>query len=382
MQGSSTSRPTELILLMLFLNPDGVVAALGGDWMTREAFVQRMNDATLGAFDIASTYLGLKLGFYRSLAQDGSATAAGLARRTGTDERLVREWLEQQGATELLAATNEGGEWRFALAPEHADVLLDPDAPDGVGGTVLSLVAELAQVPRLVESFHSGVGIPYADYGPDEAEGQAMGTRPVYRAEIESWLTAVPGLAERLADGSARVLDIGCGTGWSSVSIAQAYPGVTVDGIDLDPGSIEAAQRVAIAEGVTDRVTFEVRDAATLSGAGYDIATMFEMLHDLARPVEALRAAREALGPAGVVLVADEPVGDAYAGPADENERRHYGWSLLHCLPASMAEPGSAATGTLMRPDTVRNYARAAGFATVEVLAVDSVAFRLYLLRP
>ena len=350
--------------------------------MTREAFVQRMMDSTLGAFDIASTYLGLKLGFYRSLADDGPATAAELATRTGANERLVREWLEQQGATELLAATRDGGEWRFALPAGHADVLLDPDAVDGCAGTVLSLIADLMQVPRLVESFRTGVGIPYADYGPDEAEGQALGTRAVYRLEMESWFAAIPGVAERLAGGSARVLDIGCGHGWSSVSIAHAYPGVTVDGVDLHPGSIETAQRLAVAEGVTDRVSFAVRDAATLSGAGYDVATMFEMLHDLARPVDALRVAREALGPGGVVLVADELVGDAYAGSADDTERRHYGWSLLHCLPASMTEPGSAATGTLMRPDTVRRYAREAGFASVEVLPVESVAFRLYLLRP
>ena len=350
--------------------------------MTREAFVQRMSDATLGTFDVASTYLGLKLGFYRSLAEDGPATAAELAGRTGTDERLVREWLEQQGATELLAAARDDGEWRFELPAGHADVLLDPDALDGVAGTMLSLVADMAQVPRLVESFRTGRGIPYADYGPDEAEGQAIGNRPVYRLEIKSWFAAVPDLAGRLAGGSARVLDIGCGAGWSSVSIARAFPGVTVDGVDLNPGSIEAAQRLAVAEAVTDQVTFEVRDAATLSGAGYDVATMFEMLHDLARPVEALRIARGALGPGGVVLVADELVGDAYAGPADETERRHYGWSLLHCLPASMTEPGSAATGTLMRPDTLRSYARGAGFATVEVLPVESVAFRLYLLRP
>ena len=118
--------------------------------MTREAFVQRMNDATLGAFDIASTYLGVKLGFYRSLADGGPATAAELADRTGTNERLVREWLEQQGATELLAATNDEGEWRFALPAEHAGALLDPDALDGVASTVLSLVADMAQVPRLV----------------------------------------------------------------------------------------------------------------------------------------------------------------------------------------------------------------------------------------
>ena len=201
--------------------------------MTREAFVQRINDSTLGAFDIASTYLGVKLDLYRALADRGPATAAELASRTSTNERLVREWLEQQGASELLIATYDDDEWRFALPPEHADVLLDPDALDGVAGTMLSLVADLVQLPRLVESFRTGDGIPYADYGADEAAGQAMGTRPVYRAEIKSWFAAVPGLAERLAGGSAPVLDIGCGTGWSSVSIAQAYPGVTVDGVDL-----------------------------------------------------------------------------------------------------------------------------------------------------
>jgi 2-polyprenyl-3-methyl-5-hydroxy-6-metoxy-1,4-benzoquinol methylase len=349
---------------------------------TREQFVQRIRGATLGTFDIASTYLGLKLGLYRSLAEDGPATAAELAARTGTNQRLVREWLEQQGASELLVASDEDGEWRFALPREHADVLLDPDATDGVAGTALSLVADLVQLPRLVHSFRTGEGIPYADYGPDEAEGQAMGTRPVYRTEMAGWLAAVPGLVERLAAPGATVLDIGCGVGWSSVSMAQVHPQVTVHGVDLDPGSIEEARRVAEAEGVTDRVTFEVRDAATLAGAGYVLATMFEMLHDLARPVEALVAAREALAPEGVVLVADELVGDAFAGPADDEERRHYGWSLLHCLPASMTEPGSAAIGTLMRPQTMRAYARDAGFTSVEVLPVESEAFRLYLLRP
>jgi 2-polyprenyl-3-methyl-5-hydroxy-6-metoxy-1,4-benzoquinol methylase len=352
------------------------------DAMAREAFVERINQATMGVFEVASTYLGVKLGLYQSLADEGPATAAELAARTGTDERLVREWLEQQGATQLLTATRDGDQWQFALPPGHAGPLLDPDALDNVAGTSLSLVADLAQVPRLVESFRTGVGIPYVDYGPDEVEGQAMGTRPVYKAEIKDWFAAIPDLAGRLADGSARVLDIGCGVGWSSVCIAQAYPGVKVDGVDLDPSSIEAAQRVAAAEGVTDQVTFEIRDAATLSGAGYDVATLFEMVHDLARPVEVLRIAREALGPDGVVLVADEPVSDAYAGPADPREQRHYGYSVLHCLPASMTEPGSAATGTVMRPDTLRAYAREAGFASVEMLAVESVAFQLYLLRP
>ncbi len=349
--------------------------------MTREAYLQRMNAAALGAFDVASTYLGVKLGLYQSLADHGPSTAAELADRTGTNERLVREWLEQQGATELLDASDESGEWRFALPDGHADLLLDPDEIDGVASTVMSLVGDLAQVPRLVESFRTGIGIPYADYGPDVAAGQAMGTRPVYRTQMKDWFDAVPGLPEKLA-GGARVLDIGCGIGWSSVYIAQAYPDATVLGVDLDEHSIDTAKKVAEEEGVSDRVTFELRDVGTLAGAEYDVATMFEMLHDLARPVEVLRVARAAVEPDGVVLVADEPTNDAYVGAADEEERRHYGWSLLHCLPASMSEPGSEATGTVIRPATVRRYAQEAGFSAVEVLPVDESSFRLYLLKP
>ena len=360
----------------------------------REIFARRLTDATSGAFDVAAAYLGLRLGLYRSLADHGPTTSAELAERTSTNERLVREWLEQQAATEVLEATrddatqhggsaardSEAGAWRFALPAEHAVVLLDPDAIDGMGGTVRSLAAELAMVPRLVESFRTGRGIPYAEYGPDEADGQAMSTRPVYRSQLSSWFVALPEVSARLAGG--KVLDVGCGLGWSTVSIAKAFPTAQVDGVDFDLASIEAAREIAKQEGVSDRVRFEVRDAAELAGAGYDLVTFFEMLHDLARPVEALRAAREALAPGGVVLVADEITADAFAGPADEADRRHYGWSLLMCLPSSMSEPGSAATGAVIRPATVRAYADAAGFASTEILPIESLAFRFYLLRP
>lgn len=347
----------------------------------REIFARRLTDATSGAFDVAAAYLGLRLGLYRSLADHGPTTAAELAERTSTNERLVLEWLEQQAATEVLEATrdSEARAWRFALPAEHAAVLLDPDAIDGMGGTVRSLVAELAMVPRLVESFRTGRGIPYADYGPDEADGQAMSTRPVYRSELPSWFLALPEVSARLAGG--KVLDVGCGLGWSSVSIAKAFPTAQVDGIDFDLASIEAAREIATQEGVSDRVRFDVRDAAELASAGYDLVTFFEILHDLARPVEALRAARETLAPGGVVLVADEITADAFAGPADEADRRHYGWSLLMCLPSSMCEPGSAATGAVIRPATVRAYAGEAGFASTEILPIESVAFRFYLLR-
>jgi 2-polyprenyl-3-methyl-5-hydroxy-6-metoxy-1,4-benzoquinol methylase len=339
-----------------------------------------MRDATSGTFDVAAAYLGLRLGLYRSLADDGPATATELAERTATNERLVREWLEQQAATEVLDAHVDAGAWGFALPAEQATVLLDPDALDGVGGTVHSLIAELAMVPRLVEAFRTGRGIPYADYGPDESQGQAMSTRPVYRTELPTWFAALPEVSARVAGG--RILDVGCGQGWSSVSMAKTFPAARVDGVDFDVASIAVAREVAEQEGVADRVNFEVKDAAELAGAGYDLVTLFENLHDLARPVQALRAARAALAPGGVVLVADEITAEAFTVPVDDAERSHYGWSLLVCLPTSMSEPDSAATGTVIRPATVRAYAEAAGFASTETVPVQGATFRLYLMRP
>jgi 2-polyprenyl-3-methyl-5-hydroxy-6-metoxy-1,4-benzoquinol methylase len=352
------------------------------DGTPRERFGRRLMDATNGAFDVATAYLGIRLGLYRSLADNGPATAAELAARTGTNERLVREWLEQQAASEILQSTRQTDGWRFRLPADQAAVLLDPDALDGFAGTILAQIASLAVVPRLVDAFRTGTGVPFADYGADMIEGQAASTRPVYQAELPTWLAAIPDPRGRLSGGSARILDIGCGLGWSSIGIARSLAGAHVDGVDLDRASIEVARSLAAAHALTDRVTFEVRDAASLAGAGYDLATMFEMLHDLAHPVEVLRAARQAVAPGGLVLIADEITGDEFNGPADETDRRHYGWSVIHCLPASMTEPGSAATGTVIRSSTVRAYAEAAGFSSVEILPVDSVAFRLYLLRP
>jgi len=352
----------------------------------RQQFGERLLGSVSGAFDIAAAYFGIRLGLYRSLADDGPATSTELAGRTGTDERMVREWLEQQGATEVLDVDRDGdGTLRFALPPEHAAVLLDPTALDGMAGSIRSLMAELCMVPRLLDTFRTGVGIPYADYGPDESEGQAMSSRPLYEAEVASWLRAVPGIGSRLAAGDGagvRLLDIGCGSGWSSVNMAKAWPALVVDGVDLDAASIAAARANAEAEGVADRVRFEVQDAAELAGAGYDLATMFEMLHDLARPVEALAAARAAVGDDGVVLVADERTRDRYELPATPIEQRHYGWSLLHCLPAALTVPDSAATGTVIRPTTVRTYATRAGFRQTTLLPLHSEAFHLYVLHP
>ena len=346
----------------------------------RAEFLDLMTTATDGALIMAGVYLGAKLGLYAAL-QTAPATSVELAERTGTDERLVREWLQQQTTAGLLTASRGVDGWSYGLPTELAALLLDPDDPDRVTGSVLSTVAELLQLPRLLKTFRTGRGIPYDDYGADESTGQAMSSRGLYRAQVPQWVDALP-LARHLHERGGRILDVGCGHGWSTITMAEAMPSVTVDGIDLDPASIAAAEVNRVGSRAADRVSFQVRDAAQLAGAGYDLVTMFEMLHDLSRPVEALRAARAALTVDGVVLVADEPTAEEFLGRRDATEARQFGWSLLACLPMSLVEPGSAATGAVMRPSTLRRYADEAGFSSVDVLDADTKLLRLYLLRP
>jgi SAM-dependent methyltransferase len=164
--------------------------------------------------------------------------------------------------------------------------------------------------------------------------------------------------------------------------VAQAFLYAQVDGLDADPGSIADARRHAEEAGLNGRLRFLEGDAAGLAAHGpYDLILMLEALHDLARPIDALAAARAALAVGGTVLVVDERVADRFTAPGDELERMMYGWSVAHCLPAQLAEEPSAATGTVMRADTVRQFASLAGFAGVEVLPVENDFFRLYRLH-
>ena len=212
-------------------------------------------------------------------------------------------------------------------------------------------------------------------------EGIAYPSRAMFVNLMGSeWLPAVSDVHERLqADPPARAADIGCGTGWSSISIAQAQ----LDGFDLDQASVEEARANAEAEGLADRVDFRVQDVTDpeLSGR-YDLAIATECIHDMSRPVEALRAMRTLVGEDGTVIVVDERVGESFAAPGDDMERLYYGFSILHCLPVGMAERPSAGTATVMRPGTLRRYANEAGFSRGEDLPIENNIWHFYRLVP
>lgn len=342
------------------------------------ALSERLFAAALGSFDLAGVYLGDRLGYYRSLAADGPATAGELATRTGTDERYTREWLEQQAVSGILAL--EDG--RFQLPDGHAGVLVDPEGLDLMAPLARMVAAAMGRLPELVDAYRTGAGLGWERYGDDMREGQAAFNRPAFTHLLTGeWLPAIADLHQRLRSSPpARVADIGCGEGWSTVALARAYPEARFIGIDLDEPSIDAARERARRASVDDRVEFRHADAAALDG-GLDAAIIIEAVHDMANPVEVLAAVRQALRPEGTLLVVDERVAETFGAPGDDIERFMYGWSITTCLPDGRSREPSVATGTVMRPGTLRRYATDAGFATVEILPIENDFFRFYRLR-
>ncbi len=348
-----------------------------------KALVERLFQDGLGALELYTVYLGERLGLYRALAEDGPATSSELASRTGTAERYVREWLEHHASSGLLDVDDAKAEplvRRYRLPPEHIPVLADRDDVRYQAHTGVDIVRAGRPLPQLVDAFRTGDAPPPL---PWEPEGRAEVNRALFLNLLgREWLPAIAEVDRRLrAEPPARVADVACGTGWSSIAMAQAYPRITVDGFDLDQDAIAAARRHAEEAGVADRVTFSVTDASALLGSvGYDLVTIFEALHDMSRPVEALRAAREMLPEGGALLVVDELVQDEFTAPASDRDRHEYGWSVVSCLPGAMADPQTAATGAVMRPSMLRQYAMEAGFRDVKVLPIETDRWRFYRL--
>jgi SAM-dependent methyltransferase len=348
----------------------------------RDALVERLFGATLGALDVASVYIGVRLGLYRALRDRGASSSSELAEAAGLEERYAREWLEQQATTGILEVDDER---RYSVPPGHDEALLDETSLNYMAPVGKLLVACLRPIDAVLAAYRSGDGVPYADYGADLHEGQAEFTRPMFENLLGSeWFPAIPEVHERLqADPPARVADVACGQGFSTLAIARAYAKALVDGIDLDEASIDAAQEHLAGSGLEDRVTFHHRDAADAGLQGqYDLVYMHESLHDMSYPVDVLRACRELLAEGGSVVVADERVPDSFSASGDDIERLCYGFSILHCLPVGMVGEGAAGTGTVMRADTVRRYAEEAGFGGFDVLPVENDFYRFYRLTP
>lgn len=350
----------------------------------RDAFAERLLGDALGAFAIFSVHIGDQLGFYRELAKGEALSAVELARRTDTHERYTREWLEHQAAACILEAQEDGQAGHlFYLPPGRAEVLADRDSTNYMTPLAQLIVGAVNPLETLIEAYRNGSGIPFSDYGVHVREGQANMNRPMFLKQLGTeWLPAAKDVHARLqADPPARIADIGCGAGWSCIGFAMSYPKVRVDGFDLDAASVDLANSNIRAAGLGDRVKVTLQDAGDPALQGkYDLVTAFECLHDMSNPVGVLRTMRNLAGEKGAVIIMDERSKEAFQPCADALEQYLYGFSILHCLPASMAEQPSAATGTVLRQSDLEQFAHEAGFRRVEVLPVDNFFFRFYRL--
>ena len=354
----------------------------------RDAFMGQMIDAVNGYFKICSIYLGHRLGLYAALLDGDRLTSKELALRTDTHERYVREWLEQQAMAGILTVEDEKAaalKRRYYLPSSHAEVLVNRESLNYLAPLAQAVVGAARPIEELETAFRTGGGISFGAYGQDLMRGVGELNRPMFLHQLgQEYLPSIADIHRRLsADPAARVADIGCGTGFSSIGMARSYPKIYVDGFDLDEASIADARLNAYKADLADRVHFETRNAADPALAGqYDLVTAFECIHDMSDPVAGLATMRRLAGVDGSVLVMDERTNERFT-TAEENpvEQFLYGFSVMACLPTSMVEKPSAATGTVMRTDTLRQYARKAGFRDIEVLPIENDFFRFYRLK-
>ena len=348
---------------------------------------ERIFAAVIASFELAAVHLGVRLGWYQALTE-AAATAPELAERAGTDPRYAREWLEQQAVAGYLYVDDVRAEpdaRRYRLPAEHREVLLDELSLSYMPPFVWQALAFTRNVDRLIEVYRTGGGLSWAEMGPDARESEAAVNRPYYLGPFAT--EDLPSLlaVDTALHAGGRVADVGCGMGWSSIGVARAYPNARVDGYDIDEPSIQQARRNAVEAGVADRVHFQVGDVGELDDADrtgvYDLAMALEAVHDLPDPVAVLAAMRRMIRPGGTVLVVDERVGEEFTAPGDDVERLMYGFSLTCCLPDGLATQPSVGTGTVMRPPTLRRYAREAGFAGIDVLPIENPVFRFYQLK-
>jgi SAM-dependent methyltransferase len=312
-------------------------------------------------FHAACVIIGDKLGLYKGLADGGWQTPAELAARTGTTERYVREWLASQAAGGYV--TLEPATGRYRLSEEQSFTLADEKSPAFLPGAFQVALAATKAVPKLIEAFRTGEGMGWHEHDHELFHGTERFFRPGYAAHlVGEWIPALSGVEERLKAG-ARVADVGCGHGASTVLMAQAYPKSTFAGFDYHEGSIQTARARAREAGVMERVDFEVAHAKDYPGTGYDLVTFFDCLHDMGDPVGASRHVRSTLAAQGSWMIVEPFANDRVEDNLNPIGRVFYSASTLLCTPASLSQEVGLALGAQAGEARMRQVVTEGGFS-------------------
>lgn len=335
-----------------------------------EAFMGHASQHATAAVNAALVGLGDSLGLWKAMAGAGPVTPAELAVRAGVGERLLTEWLASQAANGFVTYH---GDDRFSLTTEAAMVLAHEDSPALMIGAFQGVAVLARSLPVIAQAFRAGSGVAWADHDPEFFDVQERFSRPLQRQFlVDAWLAGVPGLVERLRDG-ATVADVGCGYGTSTLLLAETFPESRFTGFDFHDHSIARARQAARLAGLSDRVAFEVADARSFPGDGYDLVLFVDSLHDMGDPVAAARHARSSLAPGGVLVTLDPVAADSL----DENlanpmSALMYGISTFLCTPTALAQGGTHALGAQGGERAIRGVLTAAGFGDVRRVAPDA----------
>ncbi len=323
-------------------------------------FVGRVVGEVGATLNTALVAIGDRLGLYRALAGAESLSAATLAETTGTHERYVREWLNAQAAGGFV--TYDSANDTYTLPPEHAMVLADPESPAFLAGFFQIAAAVVRDAPSIEAAFLSGKGVGWHEHDHDVFEGCERFFRTGYTTNlVSSWIPALDGVEAKLRRG-ARIADVGCGHGASTIVMAEAYPASTLTGFDYHDRSIETARTRASDAGVTDRVTFQTAPADAFPGDGYDFVTTFDCLHDMGDPVGAARHVLSTLDRDGTWMIVEPFAGDRVEDNLNPVGRAYYAFSTLLCTPASLSQDVGLALGAQAGEARIRDVVMAAGF--------------------
>jgi 2-polyprenyl-3-methyl-5-hydroxy-6-metoxy-1,4-benzoquinol methylase len=344
-----------------------------------KTFAEKVNQDAAGAMTAGMAYIGTKMGLFRAMAGKGPLDAASVAKLSGLQPRYVEEWLKGMTAAGYL--DYDPSAVTFRLSDEHAYLLASEGTDHFMGGLFLMTPVLLGAAPRVAEAFRSGGGVTLDDLGPDGVDALDWLNCGQYEHRFTShWLTAVPGVTERLAAGG-RILDVGCGTGRVAIAMAKAFPAATVVGLDPNPVSISKAQAAATGENFAGRLRFVAQTTGSLDPqGGFDLITACDCIHDFAQPRETLSEIRNLLKPGGTLFALEPKAADRLEDNAHALGTVFYGFSIFHCMTQSLAH-GGAGLGTCLGPVRTMELLREAGFDQVELIPIRSQTQLFYAAR-